>query len=91
MTQTHRIKYACGDPCEVDEVLHADRLADDWLELLTRYPGLPQVALPTINRDEGSYADHPWGEPPQVVYTPELRALVRQMDEWVFHSFNYTF
>lgn len=74
--------------CDYDELLHTETLTDDWASLLRRYPGLPQVALPRINEDS-SYADHPWGEPPNATYTPHTQRLVQHLDSWIFDYFDY--
>jgi hypothetical protein len=88
MTEADRIRIKCGDPCEYDEVMHTENFTAEWADLLHRYPGLPQVALPHVN-DAKSDKTHPWGPPPNATYTPKLRALVNGMESWVFATFGY--
>ena len=92
VTQTRRIQLKCGGPmCSFDEVLHTERMAQDWAALLRRYPDMPQVVLPRVNTDSVvSFAKHPWGPPPQTTYTPAMRKQVQQMERWVFSRFNYS-
>lgn len=89
-TQTHRLQMKCGDPCAWDELLRTESLAEDWAELLKRHPGLPRVSLPVINESGDHTEPHPWGDAPPAEYTPRLRELVRDLDGWVFATFNYT-
>ncbi|MDC0525735.1 hypothetical protein OAO87_01955 [bacterium] len=89
LTQSARIKKLCGEHCVYDEVVHTETLEDDWADLLRRYPGLPQVRLPTINDSGEGMGDHPWGPPPPTEYTPELIRIVLQLEGWVFARFGY--
>ena len=88
ISQSWRIRDKCGEPCVIDYVLHTENLTSDWASMLRLYPGLPRVALPRIN-EGGDVSDHPWGEAPDTTYTPRMREIVQELDEWVFDKFGY--
>lgn len=90
LSESYQVYMTCGDPCVYDELLRTESLEQDWEDLLSRYPELPQKVLPLINDDAlVDEETHPWGPPPEAIYTPELRALVQQMDQAVFDLFGY--
>jgi hypothetical protein len=98
ITQTARVRRACGEPCVYDALLRTESLRADWAELLAGLR-VPAIALPHTNENAGashSHASPDRGSTEHLSHSAQVAALTREqreriavLDQWIFTTFGY--
>ena len=81
--QPAQLARVCGVPCDADFILHTERLAQDWMNLLLTL-GLPLVQMPEINKVGANME-----KPPPAPFTPDVIEVIQRVDASIFTNYNY--